>query len=160
MSSDYPLSTDTIRYAQGFSIQRFADYTKVEVCDTWDITCLLQRYLLVDRNRPLPEGLPKGTIVRIPRRNVVIYTSVHAAILEQLDETRQIVGVCEPRYIEIFSIQAGLKSGQIADMSEATAPNVEKMIERRAKLVIASPFLNSGYDPVDKLEIPIVEGAD
>ncbi len=160
MLSDTPLSSDTVRYAQGFSIQRFADYTEVEVRDPWDSARLLQRYLLVDRNRPLPERLPKGTVVRVPARNVVVYTSVHAAILDQLGETGRIVGVCEPRYIELPSVQAGLKSGQIADMGEATAPNVEKMIERKTELVIVSPFRNSGYGPVEKLGIPIVEGAD
>ena len=80
--------------------------------------------------------------------------------IEQLGETGRIVGVCEPRYMDLPSIQAGLKSGQIADMGEATAPNVEKMIERKAELVIVSPFQNSGYGPVEKLGIPIVEGAD
>ena len=128
--------------------------------DPWDSTRLLQRYLLVDRSRPLPTELPQGTVVRVPAQHVVVYTSVHAAILEQLGETGRIVGVCEPRYMDLPSIQAGLKSGQIADMGEATAPNVEKMIERKAELVIVSPFQNSGYGPVEKLGIPIVEGAD
>ena len=160
LSSDSPLFSDTIRYAQGFSIHRFADYTEVEVRDPWDSTRLLQRYLLVDRERPLPTELPKGTVVRVPAQHVVVYTSVHAAILEQLGETGRIVGVCESRYMDLPSIQAGLKSGQIADIGEATAPNVEKMIERKAELVIVSPFQNSGYGPVEKLGIPIVEGAD
>ena len=132
----------------------------MEVRDPWDSTRLLQRYLLVDRERPLPTELPKGTVVRVPAQHVVVYTSVHAAILEQLGETERIVGVCEPRYMDLPSIQAGLKSGQIADIGEATAPNVEKMIERKAELVIVSPFQNSGYGPVEKLGIPIVEGAD
>ena len=97
-SDKAPLSSDTIRYAQGFSIHRFADYTEVEVRDPWDSTRLLQRYLLVDRSRPLPTELPQGTVVRVPAQHVVVYTSVHAAILEQLGETGRIVGVCESRY--------------------------------------------------------------
>ena len=108
-SDKAPLSSDTIRYAQGFSIHRFADYTEVEVRDPWDSTRLLQRYLLVDRSRPLPTELPQGTVVRVPAQHVVVYTSVHAAILEQLGETERIVGVCEPRYMDLSSIQAGLK---------------------------------------------------
>ena len=45
-------------------------------------------------------------------------------------------------------------------MGEATAPNVEMMIDKGAELVIVSPFQNSGYGPVEKLGIPIIEGAD
>mgnify|MGYP000624006359 CR=1 FL=1 len=46
------------------------------------------------------------------------------------------------------------------DLGEATSPNIEKMIEIGAELVIASPFQNSSYGPVEKIGIPIIEGAD
>mgnify|MGYP004649293627 FL=1 len=154
------LSVDTIQYAQGFHIERFDEYVSVELSDPWDSTRILQRYLLVDRNKPMPEGLPKGTVVKIPARKVVVYTSVHASIIDQLQESQQIVGVCEPRYIAAPSVKAGLQSGQIVDLGEATAPNVEKMIEIGAEVVIASPFQNSSYGPVEKIGIPIVEAAD
>lgn len=154
------LSSDTIRYAQGFTVYHFNDYTSVEVRDPWDSTRLLQRYLLVDRDRPVPGNLPKGTIVQVPAQNIVVYTSVHAAIIDQLGETGRIIGVCEPRYMDTPAIQEGLKAGRIADMGEATAPNVEMMIDKGAELVIVSPFQNSGYGPVEKLGIPILEGAD
>ena len=149
--SENSLSSDTIRYAQGFSVHHFDDYTAVEVHDPWDSTRLLQRYLLVDRDRPVPGNLPKGTVVQVPAQNIVVYTSVHAAIIDQLGETR---------YMDTPSIQEGLKAGRIADMGEATAPNVEMMIDKGAELVIVSPFQNSGYGPVEKLGIPIIEGAD
>lgn len=153
------LTSDTIRYAQGFIVHHFDGYTAVEVRDPWDSTRLLQRYLLVDRDRPVPENLPKGTVVQVPAQNVVVYTSVHAAIIDQLGETGRIIGVCEPRYMDP-AIREGLKAGRIADMGEATAPNVEMMIDKGAELVIVSPFQNSGYGPVEKLGIPIIEGAD
>ncbi len=107
--SEESLSSDTIRYAQGFTVHRFDDYTAVEVRDPWDGTRLLQRYLLIDRDRPVPGNLPKGTVVQVPAQNIVVYTSVHAAIIEQLGETERIIGVCEPRYMDTPSIQEGLK---------------------------------------------------
>ena len=154
------LTSDTIRYAQGFIVHHFDGYTAVEVRDPCDSTRLLQRYLLVDRDRPVPENLPKGTVVQVPAQNVVVYTSVHAAIIDQLGETGRIIGVCEPRYMDTPAIREGLKAGRIVDMGEATAPNVEMMIDKGAELVIVSPFQNSGYGPVEKLGIPIIEGAD
>lgn len=154
------LSSDTIRYARGFTVQHFGAYTSVEVRDPWDSTRLLQRYLLVERDKEVPVNLPKGTIVRVPVQNVVVYTSVHAAIIDQLGDIDKVIGVCEPRYMDTPSIQEGLRAGRIADMGEATAPNVEKMIDMGTELMIVSPFQNSSYGPVEKLGIPIVEGAD
>ena len=90
----------------------------------------------------------------------MIYTSVHAAIIDQLHETDKVIGVCEPRYMDTPAIQEGIQAGRIADLGEATSPNIEKMIEIGAELVIASPFQNSSYGPVEKIGIPIIEGAD
>lgn len=154
------LATDTVRYAGGFTIRRFAEYTAVEIHDPWDSTRILQRYLLIDRNRPQPSGLPKGTVVKVPARKVVVYTSVHAAILDQLGVIGQVIGVCEPRYMDTPAIREGVASGRITDLGEATAPDIEKMIEVGAELIIASPFQNSSYGPVEKIGIPIFEGAD
>lgn len=155
-----PTSSDSIHYAKGFSIKHFDAYTMVEVNDPWDSTRLLQRYLLIDREKPTPTNLPKGTIVKVPVKDMVVYTSVHAAIVNQLQAVDKIVGVCEPRYMDTEAIQEGIKAGRIVDLGEATAPNVEKMIEIGAELVIASPFQNSSYGPVEKIGIPIIEGAD
>ena len=159
-SSKEALSSDSIQYAQGFTVQRFDTYIMVEVRDPWDSTRLLQRYLLVDRTKSVPGGLPKGTIVKVPVKDIVIYTSVHAAIIDQLHETDKVIGVCEPRYMDTPAIQEGIHAGRIADLGEATSPNIEKMIEIGAELVIASPFQNSSYGPVEKIGIPIIEGAD
>ena len=159
-SSKEALSSDSIQYAQGFTVQRFDTYIMVEVRDPWDSTRLLQRYLLVDRTKSVPGGLPKGTIVKVPVQDIVIYTSVHAAIIDQLHETDKVIGVCEPRYMDTPAIQEGIQAGRIADLGEATSPNIEKMIEIGAELVIASPFQNSSYGPVEKIGIPIIEGAD
>jgi iron complex transport system substrate-binding protein len=152
--------TDSIRYAKGFTVERFDDYIAVEVIDPWDTTRLLQRYLLVDRNQPTPGNLPKGTVVQTPLRNIAVYTSVHASIIEQLGEAGQITGVCEPQYMSSPVIREGLRTGRIADLGMATAPNVEKMIDMGVEYIIASPFQNSNYGQAEKLGIPIIEAAD
>ena len=159
-SEDQSFSSDTILYARGFTIQHFTDYTSVEVRDPWDSTRILQRYLLVDRGALMPGDLPKGTVVRTPVKNIVVYTSVHAAIIDQLGEADKVIGVCEPRYMDTPSIQEGLRVGKIADLGEATAPNIEKIIDIGAEIIIASPFQNAGYGPAEKLGIPIIEAAD
>ncbi|MBE6301782.1 MAG: ABC transporter substrate-binding protein [Parabacteroides distasonis] len=153
-------SSDTIRYAKGFTVQRFEKYISVEVHDPWDSTRLLQRYLLVDRNRVGQVDLPSGTVVPVPIQNIVVHSSVHTAIIDQLGETGRIIGVYESRYIDTPAVQEGIKNGRIVDMGEATTPNIELMIDRGVELVIVSPFQNSGYGTVEKLGIPIIEGAD
>lgn len=152
--------SDTIHYARGINIQRHEDFIVVDIVDPWDNRQLLQKYILVERNQPLPGNLPAGTVVRVPIQNAVVYTSVHASIIDLLGATDQIVGVCEPRYIDTPAIQEKLRSGEIADIGEAAAPNIEKIIEIGTEIIIASPFQNSSYGPVEKMGVPIIEGAD
>ena len=152
--------TDSIRYAVGFIAENLDGFVKIEVHDPWNEGKLLQRYLLVQRDKPLPEGMPKGTIVRVPLRNIVVYTSVHSAVLDELGEADRIVGVCEPRYIKVASVKERISKGLIKDLGAATSPNIERMIEAGAEVVLASPFDHGGYGSVEKLGIPIIECAD
>ena len=150
----------SIHYALGFNATNHDGYVKVEVHDPWNNGKLLQRYLLVPRDKPVPEGLPKGTVVRVPLCNIVVYTSVHSAALDALGASGNIVGVCEPRYIKVPSIKQRLSEGSIKDLGAATSPNIERMIDAGTEVVVASPFDNGGYGSVEKLGIPIIECAD
>ena len=154
------VSVDKIQYSQGYTIERYSDYIVAELRDPWDTTRILQRYLLVDRNKDIPGGMPKGTIVRIPLKNIVVYNSVHSSIVELLDAAENIVGACESRYMDTPVIRERLDKGVIADLGEATAPNIEKMVDVGSEVILASPFRNSGYGPAEKLGIPIIECAD
>lgn len=154
------IASDSIRYASGFKVTYYENYTTVEVTNPWDTVKLLQRYLLVDRNHPVPDDLPKGTLVKVPLQNIVVYTSVHASIIDQLGESDKIIGVCEPEYMDSPVIQEGVRSGRIVDLGMATSPNIEKIIDINTEYIIASPFQNSDYGKAEKLGIPIIEAAD
>ncbi len=152
---------DSILYATGYTVSHFKDFTQVDVRDPWDTVRLLQRYLLVDRNLgELPEGMPDGTVVRIPIDKIIVYATVHVSIIEQLGGGDRIIGVCEPRYMASRLIKERLVSGLVADIGESMTPNVEKIIDVGAEVIIASPFKDNGYGAAEKLGIPIIEGAD
>ncbi len=156
-----PHSIDSIHYAKGFTIGRHDDFTEVNLHDPWDTTRLLQRYLLVNRElKELPEGMGEGCVVRVPVDKIVVYTSVHASIVELLRAQDRVVGLCEARYITSESLNNRLKSGAIADLGESTAPNIERMMDIGTEVIISTPFKDAGYGPAEKLGIPIVEGAD
>ncbi len=156
-----PESIDSMHYATGFTIARHKEFVEVNVRDPWDSTRLLQRYLLVDRRlEQLPEGMGEGTVVRTPINRLVLYTSVHASIIELLEAQDRVVGLCEVRYIDSEALKSGVENGSIADLGESTSPNVEKIMDINTEAIISSPFKDAGYGPAEKLGIPIIEGAD
>lgn len=154
------LNKEYIKYAKGFDIEYYKDFTKVNIKDPWDTLKTLQTYILIDKLSKTPQNLPKGVVVKIPIDSIVVYSSVHASIIETLKCSDKIIGICESQYIESPLLLKALKENKITDLGESTAPNVEKMINIGTKLIVASPFKNASYGAVEKLSIPILEGAD
>jgi iron complex transport system substrate-binding protein len=152
--------TIPLKYAKGFKITQFGDYTELSIISPWDTSKLLNKYFLVNKNLPIPDGLEKETIIRTPIDNVVVYTSVQATIIEQLGALGAIIGICEPEYLTSKKILEAFSYGKIANIGSSTAPNIEKIIDLKAEALVVTPFENSGYGAAEKLGIPIIEGAD
>lgn len=147
-------------YAQGFEIAHYEDFSTISVVDPWNTSRILQRYILVDRRDSLPDNLPQGTIIRTPVENIIMYTTIHASIWEELEAVGDIVGICEPEYLTSQTAIQMLQQGKIHDCGKAASPNVEKIMEIGGEIIIASPFEHGGYGQAEKLGIPIFESAD
>ena len=147
-------------YARGFEITEYDGYTAVEIVNPWDTAKVLQRYLLVEKGASIPDNLPAGTIIRTPVDNAIMYTTIHAAIWEQLGALDAIAGICEPEYLTSTKARELVDGGVIADCGKAASPNVEKIIDIDGHIIIATPFEHGGYGQAEKLGIPIFESAD
>ena len=154
---------DTVRmkYSSLLQIVKHADYTVVTIRNPWDTLKVLHTYLLADREKPLPEHLPEGAVVRTPLQKSVIYSSVHCSLWSELDELKGIGGVCGLEYIKLPQIQEGCRNGSIVNVGNSMNPDIERIIDLRPDAILLSPFENSGgYGRVGKLNIPIIECAD
>ena len=147
-------------YAKGFEIAHYGNYSTISVEDPWDTTRILQRYILVEREKELPQNLPQGTVIRTPVQNVIMYTTIHASIWEELESLESIAGICESEYLTSKAALQMIAQGKIQDCGKAASPNVEKIMELGGEIIIASPFEHGGYGQADKLGIPIFESAD
>ena len=150
----------TTQYARYLDILEHDGYTVVEVTNPWDTARLLHRYILVPQDSPVPSGTPEGTLIRTPIDRIIVYSSVHASILDALGASGRITGVCEPEYMTCPAVKEGIASGQITDCGNSVSPSIERIARAGGQVIIASPFENSGYGAAGKLGIPIIEAAD
>ena len=162
------IKVDSICYAHGFTVKYYKDCQVVSIRDPWDTLKVRKNYVLVDKDRLAaepPVEIPaevrgNEVLIPVPVDKAVIYTSVHAAMTEELGCIDRICGVCEPQYILSGEILDRVADGRIADLGMSTAPNIEKIIDIGTEMIIASPFENSGYGNAEKIGVPIVEAAD
>lgn len=151
----------TFKYAQLVKMWAYEDFQKLEIQNPWDTAYTLQTYLLVDKDKKLPEELPEGIVLRTPLQNAVVYTTVHCALLCELTASEAISGVCDLEYIQPHLIKERCAQGKIADLGSSMGPDIEKMISLNPDAVLLSPFKNSGgHGELDKFGMPIFECAD
>ncbi|MDR0505517.1 MAG: ABC transporter substrate-binding protein [Dysgonamonadaceae bacterium] len=152
--------SDSVYYAEGFRIERHADYTLATVRNPWDSKLVLQRYVLVPKASALPESLPEGILIRTPLERTVCYGSVQCSFLAEFGALETVIGVCEPQYINIPYIQENIKSGLIANLGQSANPNIEKIMLIEPEALFTAPIEGLGYGQVAKLGVPFIECVD
>ena len=162
-TSSASLQGDTIplKYAENLTLVKGEGYTEARLRNPWDTTALLHTYILVEKDKPLPNRLPEGTLVRTPLSNALVYTAVHCNLIQELGAVESIGGICELQYIKVPEIIEGCRNGSIVNAGEGTNPDMEKIIDLHPDALLLSPYENSGgHGQVEKLKIPIIECAD
>lgn len=148
-----------IRYARGFKLERFADYTLITVRNPWDTTRVMEKYVLVDRNKKTPSSLPEGTVVQIPVQRVALCSAIFAGEYQQLGELDKIVAVSDPEYINIKEITTKIQRNEIANLGMTSALKDEQLIASKSEILIVSPFEIATHDKYKKNGICIVKDA-
>ena len=163
-----PPDSLTFRYARLIHMEQVEDCRVVYIDNPWKPGMGLHTYVLVPASRggdippsPFGGGWGEATIVRTPLRRSVVFTSVHCALIDQLQATEQVAGVADLKYIKVSFVQEGVKNGHIVDCGDGMSPVVEKIIDSEADAILLSPFENAGgYGRMENIGIPIIECAE
>lgn len=151
--------SEQIKYARGFTIKEFKDYTQVVVRNPWDTTKVLETYLLIARESRLPDNLPPGTVVRIPVQRVGLCSSIFAGVYSQLNALAKVVAVSDPDYFNFKEIRDGVQSGTISDLGLASSLNTEMVLASQLDILVVSPFEVSTTDRLKDFGINVVSNA-
>lgn len=150
-----------VRHAGLLTLREGGGFVLAEIKNPWDTTKVLHRYVLVPKETEVPAGLPEGELIRTPLSNMVLCTSVHAALVDELGAYAAIGGVCDKEYMYIDKLQADIRSGKVTDCGSSLTPDIERIVDMDADAILVSPFENSGtYGKLGKIGIPIIECAD
>lgn len=145
-----------MHYAHRLTLFETDSMVVATVRNPWDTTTVLQQYVLVPRDRPLPRVLPKGILLRTPLRRTVMQSSVHAALAERLGTARRVQGICDARFVVSRRVKALL----LTDYGSSMQPDVERLVADSVDALFVAPFENVGHGALDASEIPLIESAD
>ena len=159
------VATDTVafKYSRLIHVEQMADGSRLVTIDNpWKPGKALHRYALVPYGAVIQHQTGQGaTLVRVPLKRSIIFTSVHAALVDQLHSQAQVAGVADLKYIKVPFVQEGCRSGRLVDCGDGMNPLVEKIIDAQADAILLSPFENSGgYGRIEDVNIPLIECAE
>jgi iron complex transport system substrate-binding protein len=161
LNENIPVSlADSVCFAKGFQIEFFQNYTLATVHNPWNVDLVLQRYVLVPKAATLPETLPEGILIRTPLERTVCFGSVQCSFFSEFGALSTLVGVCEPQYIHIPYIEEGVRNGTIADLGQASNPQVEKILLIEPEALFIIPFEGVSHGQFTQLGIPVIECGD
>ena len=141
-----------IRHAQYLTIIECPSQTEIQIRNPWNEGKLLQKFTINKSNDPQSPSAFK---------DIAVFTTTHANLLEELGAIDAITGICETEYIANPRLCNALTKGNICDLGSAMTPDRERIISINPDLILLSPYENaSTYGNLESLGIPIIQCAD
>lgn len=128
-----------LRYSKLLRLYDVDTYTIAEVLNPADTAVVSRRYILIN-NDAKTDGIPDGTIIKVPIQNALICTSLHAGLFKTLGATDQIGGVCDAKYMVDSMLTSMIKDKKITDCGLTANPDREKIVTIAPDAVLMSPY--------------------
>jgi iron complex transport system substrate-binding protein len=150
-----------LEYARLLHVVKYPHFTTVTIDNPWHEGHVLHRYVLVRRGEQRPDALPKGTVIEVPVRKTVMFTTTHCFLFGLFNCQDRVAGACDTQYILLPWVKEKLAKGEMADCGNGLDPLVEKIIDLGPDMMFLSPFENSGgYGKIEEIGTPYFECAE
>lgn len=154
--SDTPL-----RYATLLTMQEEDSFTVAKVTSPWHKEQTLASYILVSDSLPLPHSLPQGTVVRTPLKRTIVTSSVHAALLLDLQAANRMTGITDVDYIVSPTLKSYLQQHpEVRNLGSGMTPDVERFKALQTDGIMVSPFENDENGSLRSMGFTLIACAD
>jgi iron complex transport system substrate-binding protein len=150
------ISHNQVKYAKGFALETFDNYTKVEVYNPWANNAVLSKYVFVNDSSYSP--LENEVVVHVPVSKGVFLSSTYLGMIAMLDAREVVTGCTNPNWIYDSILYSRYLAGHIKHLGSDIQVTAEKVIGAKPDVVMK--YIYQGEDPADKMikevGIPIV----
>ena len=155
----------TVEYAKGFTIQKNASYTTIEVTAPWPGFEKSFKYALVPREKLPTISLPQDAfdaIVPIPVERAVITSTTHIPALESFGMLHTLVGFPETDFISSPAARILVENGQIQELGRNENINTEIALALKPDVIFGFGIddSNKAYGAIQLSGIPVVYNGD
>lgn len=155
-AKQFNYQTDSLHYAQHFSIQHANNHTLLTIHNPWHQGEILGKYYLVKHDSVSTPS--DGIKLIVPLQNICIQSAPHIGYIDALQQANTVIGTCSPQLFYSPNITTQYKKGKIAHLGDAYQMNIEKIVllSPQAIFTTAYPQADKQSERLQKLGIPVI----
>jgi iron complex transport system substrate-binding protein len=155
-SSNNVISKNEVRYAKGFSIQRYFGYSILRVQNPWPRATKSYTYILAEKNAKVPDSLKRYSTIAVPIKTIVVTSTTHIPSLEMLDVAQTLVGFPHTDYISSEKTRALIAAGKVKELGNNHDLNTELLLDLHPDVIVGYGIDNHNLtlDNLEKSGLP------
>jgi iron complex transport system substrate-binding protein len=130
------VKTDSLKYAQGFSVSEKEGCKWVEVKQPFQGATSGYRYLLVPKGAKTPAHDADVTVITVPVGSIVCTSTTHIPLLDYLYETDKLIGFPTTDYISSEKMRQRIDAGKVKELGIDKGMNLEELFSLRPSMVM------------------------
>jgi len=148
-------------FATGFEVIEYENYNVISLKKPWPNADKTFTYLLVDKNKEVPENVSYDALVRVPVEKIVVTSTTHIPALESLGEIDKLVGFPNTKFISSEAARKRVDSGEIKELGKNENINTEVLLDIQPDVVVgfAVNGNNKTFNTIQKAGIPVLYNA-
>lgn len=152
----------TLNYAKGFSIETIDGFKKITIQNPSKKGKNKYEYLLVPKNKTVPEYSSELNIIRTPIEKIVVTSTSYIPILELLGKENTLVGFPNTNFISSSKTRKLIDTKKIQEIGQEEHINTEILLDIAPELVVsfAVDKPNKTFTNIQKMGIPILLNGD
>jgi len=129
-------SENSIRYANGLSIQKFNQYSVITVSNPWPTADKNYTYILHKQSAKIPDSLQKYTAIQVPIKSIVATSTTHIPALELLGVETKLAGFPFTDYISSEKTRALIDAKKVREIGTNQSLNTEVLLDMQPDVII------------------------
>jgi iron complex transport system substrate-binding protein len=161
-SSSNVIAKNEVRYAKGFSIQRYFGYSILRVQNPWPNATTTYTYILAEKNGKVPDSLKLYSTIAVPIKTIVVTSTTHIPSLEMLDEAQTLVGFPHTDYISSEKTREFIAAGKVKELGNNHDLNTEVLLDLHPDVIVGYGIDNHNptLDNLEKSGLAVVLNGD
>jgi iron complex transport system substrate-binding protein len=127
---------NSIQHAEGFSIEKYDNFSVVKVSNAYPEAKKDYTYVLHKKGAQIPDSLQKFTAIEVPIKKVIVTSTTHIPALESLGVENTLIGFPTTEYISSEKTRALIDAGKVRDLGSNQGLNTEVILDIQPDVIV------------------------